>query len=168
MCLFVWYIILITCTKAYTWASSPMAWTVALWALLAQVVDLFGPWLWQMGFGWATSICPWLHLEEELPAKARVAMVVVKGVACVAGKWGRLQKICKLAPHPQDPQETSSVTPTWTVEQERKSQTAGVHGARQAQCRHLGWIHQVGGLFFFLSGGSFTFHVGWSCYEVLF
>ena len=32
MCLFVWYIILITCTKAYTWASSPMAWTVALWA----------------------------------------------------------------------------------------------------------------------------------------
>ena len=65
-----------------------------------------------MGFGWATSICPWLHLEEELPAKARVAMVVVKGVTCVAGKWGGLQKICKLAPHPQDPQETSSVTPT--------------------------------------------------------
>ena len=30
------------------------------------------------------------------------------------------------------------------------------------------FIRWVVWFFFFLSGGSFTFHVGWSCYEVLF
>ena len=30
------------------------------------------------------------------------------------------------------------------------------------------WLNSSGGWFVFLSGGSFTFHVGWSCYEVLF